>query len=332
MVTFFTCIGLNATWDLVRRGGMDVGRFLVLGSVFAILQNVLGVVLAKALGQSPLLGLVCGSVTLTGGHGTALGFAPMLQNLGLPSAAVLGTAAATMGVVAGGLIGGPVATRLMDRHGLHATKGGPVNEGLQGSEPGILSELRLFREFGGEGMRHLLLILLCVKAGAWMSFLLEATQVKFPPQMGAMIVGVIVRNVMDQTGHRWIRYEIVDLVGAIALGLFLTVAMISLNLMDLANAAGPMVVIIAAQIALMAAFAYFVTYQVMGRDYDAAVMAAGHCGFGLGATSNAIATMKSLVVRHGPAPRAFLVIPVVGGILIDFVNALNITVFANLLK
>ena len=333
MVAFFTCIGLNATWDLVRRGGMDVVRFLALATIFAVLQNGLGVLLAQALGQHPLLGLVCGSITLTGGHGTAIGFAPLMAELGLPGAAVLGTAAATVGVVAGGLIGGPVGTRLMERHHLHARADAPKpKSGEAASHPGILDEFRALMSLAGETTRHLLLILICVKAGAWVSYLLQGTGIKFPPQMGAMIVGVTVRNALDLTGHRWIRYDAIDLFGAVTLAIFLTVTMMSLNLLDLANAATPMLIIIAAQIAVMALFAFFITYRVMGRDYDAAVMAGGHCGFGLGATSNAMATMKVLVARHGAAPRAFLVIPVVGAILIDFTNALNITVFANLLK
>jgi len=334
MVGFFTCIGLNATWDLVRRGGHKVLLFLILATVFALLQNGLGVILAKMLGQNPLLGLVCGSLTLTGGHGTAIGFAPLLEKLGLSSAALLGAAAATIGVVAGGLIGGPVGTALIRRNQLHAEDGvaGGSTSSSAGAPRGILAEVRELGDYSWETLRHFLLVLACIKAGAWVSHYLQLTGATFPPQMGAMIIGVLIRNLLDATGHRWIRYEIIDLIAAILLALFLTIAMMRLNLMDLASAAVPMLVILAVQIAFMALFAYFVTYRVMGRDYDAAVMAGGHCGFGLGATSNAMATMKVLVARHGAAPGAFLVIPLVGAILIDFTNALNITLFLNFLK
>ena len=333
LVAFFTCIGLNASADLMRKGGLQVVTFLALATVFAFLQNGLGVVLAKMLGVNPLLGVMCGSVTLTGGHGTAMGFAPLMEKMGLKAATVLGAAAATVGVVAGGLIGGPVGSGLIRRHGLqsHAPKATHLEGGDSGAA-GILQDFRSLRSFGFDGLRHLLLLLACIKAGAWLSHFLELAGATFPPQMGAMIVGVIVRNAFDLSGHRWIRLEIVDVIASVLLGLFLTAAMMSLNLIDLANAALPMLVILAVQVAGMALFAYYVTYRWMGRDYDAAVMAGGHCGFGLGATSNAIASMKVLVERFGPAPRAFLVIPLVGAVLIDFTNALNITFFLNLLK
>jgi ESS family glutamate:Na+ symporter len=333
LVAFFTCIGLNASADLMRKGGLQVVTFLALATVFSFLQNGIGVLLAKLLGENPLLGLMCGSITLTGGHGTAMGFAPLMEKMGLQAAAVLGAAAATVGVVAGGLIGGPVGSGLIHRYGLQSQAPKAIHlEGGDSTAAGILTDFRSLRSFGWNGLRHLLLLLACVKAGAWLSHYLELAGATFPPQMGAMIVGVIARNAFDLSGHRWMRTEIIDVIASVLLGLFLTVAMMSLNLIDLANAAVPMLVILAAQVAGMAAFAYWVTYRWMGRDYDAAVMAGGHCGFALGATSNAIASMKVLVERFGPAPRAFLVIPLVGAVLIDFTNALNITFFLNLLK
>jgi len=333
MVGFFTCIGLNATSDLMRKGGGQVVLFLVLSTVLAFLQNGLGVAVAKLLGQDPLLGLVCGSITLTGGHGTSMGFAPELEKLGLTAAAVLGAAAATVGVVSGGLIGGPVGSRLIHRHGLQSQAAEDIHleRGATGGA-GILRDLRTLSGYAADAVRHLLLLLACIKLGSWVSYYLELQKITFPPQMGAMIVGVVVRNAFDLSGLRWISSEIIDVTGAVLLGLFLTATMMSLNLMDLAGAALPMLVILAVQVVVMAVFAYFITFHIMGRDYDAAVMAGGQCGFGLGATSNAIASMKVLVDRHGPAPRAFLVIPLVGAMLIDFTNALSITWFLNFLK
>jgi ESS family glutamate:Na+ symporter len=164
------------------------------------------------------------------------------------------------------------------------------------------------------------------------SFLIQLTGITFPVYMGAMLLGVAVRNVLDLAGARLVRTEMIDTMASVALGVFLAIAMMSLNLVELASAAGPMLIILAVQVVVMALYAAFVTFPFMGRDYDAAVMAGGHCGFGLGATPNAVANMKALVERFGPAPRAFLVLPIVGAFLIDFVNAMNITACLNLLK
>jgi ESS family glutamate:Na+ symporter len=333
MVGFFTCIGLNATWDVVRKGSVQVVLFLGLATLLAALQNGIGLGLAKLLGVEPLLGLVCGSVSMTGGHGTAIGFAPVLEKEGLAGAATLGAAAATMGLVMGGLIGGPVGGRLIQRFQLKSTAAPTTHlEAGAAAEAGILQDFRALLRFGRVALTHLLLLAVCVKAGAWMSHFIQMTGLKFPPQIGAMVVGMLVRNAFDLAGRRWIQSEVVDVLASLALGFFLTVAMMSLNLIELANAAGPMLVILLVQGAVIALFATWVTFRVMGRDYDAAVMAAGHCGFGLGATPNAVANMKALVEKFGPAPRAFLVIPLVGAILIDFTNSLTITLFLNLVK
>jgi len=179
---------------------------------------------------------------------------------------------------------------------------------------------------------HLALLLVCVKLGAWVSYFIQLTNITFPVYIGAMLLGVIVRNVVDLSGGRWIQTEIIDTLASVTLGIFLAIAMMSLNLIELASAAVPMLIILAVQVTVMGLFAWFITFRVMGRDFDAAIMAGGHCGFGLGATPNAVANMKALVERFGPAPRAFLVVPIVGAFLIDFLNATNITIFLNLIK
>jgi len=333
LVAFFTCIGLNASRDVLRRGGGQVLLFLGIGTTLAVLQNVVGVGVAALLGTDPLLGLVSGSISMTGGHGTALGFAPVLEQQGLAGAGPLGAAAATLGLVAGGLLGGPVGIWLVRRHGLRAAAGpGERLEAGASGAAGILRDLAAMRSGGWPVLWHLLLVLACVKAGAWVSHFMELTGIRFPPHIGAMVVGVVVRNALDALGLRRVRGDTVDLIASVMLAFFLTVAMMSLNLIEVGGAALPMLVMLAAQVVLMAVFAATITYRVMGRDYDAAVMAAGHCGFGLGATPNAVANMKSLVDRLGPAPRAFLVIPLVGAVLIDFANALNVTLFLNLLR
>lgn len=334
MVAFFTCVGLNATWLVLRKGSVQVVIFFGLATVLAALQNVVGIGIAKVLGVNPLLGVMCGSAAMTGGHGTALGFADVFTRLGLENAAVLGAAAATVGLVAGGLLGGPVGGYLIRRRNLQPEPAAlALLPTADVAGTGIIHDFRVAAKIGRPVLAHLLLVLGCIKLGAWAShYLVAFTGRTFSAQIGAMIVGVVVRNLVDLSGRRWIRSDVVDLIASISLGIFLAVAMMSLNLIELANTALPMLAILGVQVALMAAFAIYVTYRAMGRDFDAAVMAGGHCGFGLGATPNAVANMKSLVERYGPAPRAFLVIPLVGAILIDFTNSLVVTFFLDVAK
>jgi glutamate:Na+ symporter, ESS family len=333
LVAFFTCIGLNASWLLVKRGSVQVLLFLLLGGVLAVLQNCIGLALANAMGAPPLLGLLCGSPTMSGGHGTALGFAGEFEKAGLEAAPVIGVAAATFGLVAGGLLGGPVGGGLI--RGRNLSSSASLSAHLQAGQSdrsGIIPDLRAVISGGRNLLVHLLLLLICIKLGAWLSFFIQKSGITFPVYIGAMLLGVFVRNALDLAGWQWIKTETIDLLASVSLAFFLTIAMMSLNLVELAGTALPMLVILAVQVAFVAAFAWFVTFNLMGRDYDAAVIAGGHCGFGLGATPNAVANMKALVECFGPAPRAFLVVPLVGGFLIDLVNATNITIFLNLLK
>lgn len=333
LVAFFTCIGLNASWALVKKGSVQVLLFLALAGVLAIFQNVIGIGMAKLLGAPPLLGLVCGSVAMSGGHGTALGFAGELEKAGLNAAGVVGVAAATFGLVAGGLLGGPVGGGLIRKFGLKSSAPASVHlESGSSAATGIWHDLKSLALAGKTFAVHLLLLLACVKLGSWVSFFIQKTGITFPVYIGAMLLGVGVRNAIELAGGRWVKTEIVDTLASVTLGVFLAIAMMSLNLIELASAAGPMLIILAVQVTVMGLFARFITFRIMGRDFDAAVMAGGHCGFGLGATPNAVANMKALVERFGPAPRAFLVVPIVGAFLIDFVNATNITIFLNLLK
>jgi len=343
LVAFFTCVGLGAGASLVRRAGMKVLLFLGAAAALAVLQNLVGVGLALWLGEDPLLGLLCGSVSMTGGHGTAMGFAPELAAAGLSSAAELGLAAATFGLVAGGLLGGPLGGWLIARHRLGPTDAAspqtapptcaddPHPGATADPTPGLSGDLRRLRALGRCALPHLLLVAACVKGGAWISRFLEAGGLTFPVYIGALVAGVAVRNALDLAGPLRVRDDVLAALSSVFLGWFLVIAMMGIRLTELAGAAGPMLVILSAQVVLMAAFAQLVTFPLMGRSHDAAVLAGGHCGFGLGATPSAIANMQALVSRHGPAPLAFLVVPLVGAFLIDFVNALNITVFLNAL-
>lgn len=328
---FYVCVGLNSTWAVVRRGSVQVIVFLGAATLLGVVQNIVGVALALAMGLPPLMGVLCGSLTMTGGHGTTLGFAPQFEAGGITGVVVIGSAMATMGLVVGSLLGGPVGGWLIRRHGLQAESArfSPRADADAGApaDSGLVSDMRTLWKLGGPVLGHLIFVLLLVKAGAWASHFLAKTGVAFPVHIGAMLLATVVRNLADLIAPGWVRSEVVAPIGSVFLGFFLAIAMMGLNLAELANVALPMLLMLAVQVVVMIVFAVAVTFRVMGRDYEAAQMAAGHCGFGIGNTANAVASMKTLVERYGPAPRAFLVIPLVGGMLGDLTNAVNLTLF-----
>jgi ESS family glutamate:Na+ symporter len=339
MIAFFTTIGLGASLRLLRVGGVQVLLFLVLAAGLAALQDTLGVALAHALGVHPFLGLIAGSITMTGGHGTGAAFGKLLEEqYGFPGGLTLAMAAATFGLVSGGLLGGPVATLLVRRNGLRPAPGA-ANTGMVASLEHAALDEEIDTEPAGAPptayslMKGLTIILVAMWVGSLFSALWGRHVPGFPlpAYIGAMFCAAIIRNLADLAGHPRIEQRVVDDLGTIALSLFLAMALMSLRLWELLDLAVPLVVILTLQVTMMGLFAYFVTFRVMGRDYDAAVMAGGHCGFGLGATPNAVANMESIVERFGPAPRAFLVVPMVGAFFIDFANAWIITTFINLI-
>jgi len=333
MVAFFTAIGLGASLNLLKIGGRQVLIFWGVASLLAVVQNAIGVGLAELLGVNPLLGLITGSITMTGGHGTGAAFGKLMEEqYHFPGAVTLAMAAATFGLVAGGLLGGPVGTRLIHRFGLKSTGGRLPAATAAAAHASLDEEIDL--EPSGQAptaylmLQTLTIILACMWAGGILSAWLGRF-VTLPGYIGAMLVAAVVRNVADASGRLRIEERVVDDLGTIALSLFLTMALMSLKLWELLNLALPMLIIVSVQVVIVAVFAWWVTFRVMGRDYDAAVMAGGHCGFGLGATPNAVANMESLVERFGSAPRAFLVVPMVGAFFIDFTNALIITTYIN---
>lgn len=337
MVAFFTSIGLGASLGLLKKGGPQVAVFWVLASLLAVVQSGVGVGLASLLGIDPLFGLLAGSTTMTGGHGTGAAFGKLMEDqYQLAGAVPLAMAAATFGLVSGGLIGGPVGTRLMTTFGLRG--------GTTPSDPAVVSaaeaaplDAEINTEPAGEAptaigiLRMLTVVLVCMALGGLLSGWLGQF-VTLPGYIGAMLVAALLRNVGESTRLLRLDMRTVDDLGTIALSLFLTMALMSLKLWELLELAVPLMVILSVQVVMMAAFAYFVTFRMMGRDYDAAVMAGGHCGFGLGATPNAVANMRALVERYGAAPRAFLVVPMVGAFFIDFSNAMIITFYINLVR
>jgi ESS family glutamate:Na+ symporter len=335
MIAFFTTIGLGASLGLLRIGGPQVLLFFALASTVAVLQNGLGVGLARLLGVEPLLGLIAGSITMTGGHGTGAAFGKLIEDqYQFPGAVTLAMAAATFGLVSGGLIGGPVATTLIRRRKPPRSTAAIAPESAAAAAQLDALDEEIDTEPAGEPataytlLKVITIILIAMWAGGLLSGWL-GQYVTLPAYIGAMIVAAVVRNAADLSRAVRIEQRTVDDLGTIALSLFLAMALMSLRLWELLDLALPLFVILVAQVAMLAAFAYFVTFRVMGGDYDAAVMAGGHCGFGLGATPNAVANMEAITERFGPAPRAFLVLPMVGAFFIDFSNAIIITTFLN---
>jgi ESS family glutamate:Na+ symporter len=272
-------------------------------------------------------------VTLVGGPATGLAFAPQFEQAGIPGAAVVAIAAATFGIVCGGLLGGPLGTRLIRRHdlasGAAAGRGGTTDP----APPAEPLQVEVERE-DTPLLRNMVVLALAMVLGSVVSRFIESFGVTLPAYIGAMAVASVLRNGDDATGGRWLKIEhqAMEFMGNTALNLFLVVALMNLKLWQLGDLALPLAAILAAQVAAVALGAWFLSFRVMGRDYDSAVMASGFVGFVLGTTANAVSNMRALVLRFGPAPRAFLVVPLVGAFFIDFANALIITLFLNWLK
>ena len=332
--TFFASIGFAASLALLRKGGPLVFIFFVLSLIVAALQNVVGGAVAWALGQSPLMGVLAGSVTLTGGPATGLAFAPLFEEAGVTGASTLAVAAAMVGIVAGGVIGGPIGTYLVERRVRGPMPGRPAQDSLENLAETQLAEPAAAAPAGEDVesyalMKHLVLLIVAVGVGVVVSRWLSAWMT-LPAYIGAMLVAAVLRNVDDFTGVLGMSQRVIDDIGNIALSLFLVMALMTLRLWEIAGLVIPLLVILAAQVALIAVICVLVVPRVMGRDYDSAVMSGGFAGFMLGTSANAMANMGALVERYGPAPKAYLVVPLVGAFFIDFANALLITFFLNL--
>jgi len=338
MIAFFTTVGFGASVSLLRVGGPAVLFFLALSTVAAVLQNLLGAVVAALLGQPPLLGVLAGSVTLTGGPATGLAFAPLFEAAGVKGSATLAVAAAMAGIVAGGLIGGPIGTRLIERLGVRprdprakpASVMSNVAEGQMGEASAPTPAGEDVESYALA--KALVAILVAMWAGGAVSRQFAAWGLTLPAYIGAMIVAAALRNLDDATSWLRLSQRVIDDVGTVALSLFLVLALMTLKLWELAGLALPLAVILLAQVALIVGLCLAVVPRAMGRDYDGAVMSSGFAGFMLGTTANAMANMGALVERYGPAPRAYLVVPMVGAFFLDFLNALLITGCLNLFR
>jgi ESS family glutamate:Na+ symporter len=347
---FFTTIGLGATLTLLRAGGWRMGFFWLIATLMAVVQNVVGIALAVALGAPALLGIICGALTLTGGPATGQAWADKFEALGITGAGSLIIASALFGIFTASLVGNPVATALIRRFRLAPERQQVEARGLEDEfwalSPTIAPDEDVEMR-GREGedakskpnagvwdagmlLHNLLLVLLVMGVGAVLSLLIRHPSFILPDYVGAMAVAVVVRNVDDRTGWFRVDERAVGVIASISLALFLVIALMSLELWKIAGLALPMLVILCVQVLVMIAYAVVVTYVLMGRDYEAAVTASGHIGFGLGITANAVANMETLVERFAPAPRSFLYVPMVGAFFMDFTNALVIGLCINL--
>lgn len=336
LLVFFTTIGFSASFELLKKGGVGVALFLAAAVGLVVLQNLLGAGLAAALGVHPLIGVAAGSISLTGGHGTSAAFGPLLEQAGAAGALPAAIAAATYGLVAGCVIGGPLGTLLMRRNGLHRSglaAGTPVVATAADAANASTAQVPAPAPEGNNDtvMYASILIAVSIGAGTLLVNWLKGMGIALPSYLGPMLVAALVRNIIDWRNSA-LPLRQFEVVGNVSLGFFLAMALMSMKLWELAEVAGPLLVILLAQTVLMFAYGYFVTFRVMGRDYDAAVIAAGHCGFGMGATPNAMANMQAFTAVNGPSVKAFFVIPLVGSLFIDFFNAVIITGFMNYLK
>jgi glutamate:Na+ symporter, ESS family len=331
-VAFFSSIGMGASLALLRAGGLQVLIFLLIAIAFCFAQNFLGMTIARGFGQSPLLGVMAGSVTLVGGPATGLAFAPMLEEAGLVGAGTLALTSATFGIVCGGLTGTPVGTWLIHRYHLKP-KPLPGTQAVSGEElPGPPALVVPTDREDPPLILNMIVLAAAMGLGSILSRWFTSLEWTLPAYIGAMIVASIFRNLDDRTGWLKIDPAAMDFVGGFALNIFLVVALMDLKLWQLAGQALPLFVILAAQVVLVVIFALTASFWIMRRDYDSAVMSAGFVGFVLGTTANAVANMRALVTRYGPAPRAFLVVPLVGAFFIDFANAIIITFYVNWLR
>lgn len=337
MIAFFASIGFGASASFLRSGGSQVIVFFVIATVVALAQNLLGVLLASPLGMPPLFGVLAGSVTLAGGPATGLAFAPLFEQAGVPAAASVAMAAAMAGIICGGLLGGPIGTWLIERHNLKTARprGGPPD--MPRATATVASQECDRPSPVPEGerretyviLKNLVAILTAIWLGSWVSKGFVSLGITLPAPIGAMLAASALRNLDDATGVIGLSQRILDVIGSVALSLFLAMALMSVKLWELAGLALPLVILLLAQVALITLLSLLAIHRLTGCDYDAAVMSSGFCGFMLGTTANAMANMEALVEKYGPAPRAFLVVPMVGAFFIDFTNALIITAFLN---
>lgn len=324
MVFFFTSVGFQANLKVLKSGGKSLFIFLGLVVVLIVSQNFLALGVSKVLHLDPLVGLCTGSIPMVGGHGTAGAFGPVLEDFDVQGATTICTAAATFGLIAGSLIGGPIGKRLIEKRNL-------LDTAVAEDDSILVEDEKKHERHTNMYAAAVFQLIIAVGIGTIISELLTKTGLTFPIYIGAMIAAAVIRNIGEYSGKFDIYMGEINNLGGICLSLFLGMAMITLKLWQLAELALPLIILLSVQLILMILFTYFVVFNVMGRDYDAAVLSAGTCGFGMGATPNAMANMQAICDRYVPSVKAYLIIPLIGSLFADFLNSLVITFFINIL-
>ena len=322
MVWFFTSVGYNASFKVLKKSALPVFIFLGLTAVMQIIQNLVGVGLAGVFQLDTRLGLCMGSIPLVGGHGNAASWGPVLEKVGCAGAEVVSVAAATYGLVAGSLMGGPIAKSLIAKHNLKSTA---KEEAVAATEDNMVDK----NVFSKNIVTSFVLLLAAAGVGMYITNFI-AQFITLPAYIGPMIVAIIVRNVADAMGKE-VPLDAIDASANVCLSIFLSLALMTLKLWELIDLALPMIVILAVETVVMFVLAKFVVFKVMGSDYDAAVLVSGFCGFGMGATPNAMANMQSITEKFGPSPKAFLIVPIVGGMFCDLTNTAILSAFLGFL-
>ena len=324
MVFFFTSVGFQANLKVLKSGGKSLLVFLALVITLIFSQNLLAIGLSKVLGLNPLIGMCTGSIPMFGGHGTAGAFGPVLEDFNIKGATTICTAAATFGLITGSLVGGPIGKRLIEKRNLMYNVPSEDDSLLVEDEEKHQRHTNMYATAEFQ-------LILAIGLGTIFSYFLTKTGLTFPIYIGAMLAAALMRNITEYSGKGTIHMGEINDLGGISLSLFLGMAMITLKLWELATLALPLVILLAAQTLLICVFTYFAIFNVMGRDYDAAVLSAGTCGFGMGATPNAMANMQAICDRYVPSVKAYLIIPLIGSLFADFINSLVITFFINIL-
>lgn len=335
MVMFFTSVGFNASLKVLKKGGKKVLIFLFLAIGLCFAQNVVAIFLSQLIGINPLLGLMTGSTPMTGGHGTSAAIAPTIEALGIKGAGTVAIASATFGLIAGSMMGGPIANKLILKHKLLGNEtllhekhdyNSDIDENvLKKPEPALNAERFSMAFF---------FILIAMGIGSYLSIFITKLlpAMNFPIYIGPMIIAAIMRNISDNSEMFTAPTREISVLEDVSLNLFLAMALMSLKLWELIDLAIPMLILLVAQIVLIYLYLNFITFKAMGSDYDAAVIVSGHCGFGLGATPNGISNMKSVCEKYKYSKIAFFVVPVVGALFIDFANVSLITLFISFFK
>ena len=325
MLVFFSSIGLSANFARLIKGGKPLIIFLFVAAGLIICQNVIGIAGSELLGIDPAYGLLAGSVTLTGGHGTGAAWAEtFIKEFNLPAATEIAMACATFGLVFGGIIGGPVARFLLNRQKQGEN---PENDEIDDVQEAFEHPAYQLKVNARSIIETITMMSFCLLIGQYLDSITKGTALQLPTFVWCLFTGVVIRNTLTHLFKFRVADSAIDVLGSVGLSIFLAIALMSLKLWELAGLAGDVLVILAVQVAFMAFYAVYVTYHFMGKDYDAVVLSAGHCGFGLGATPTAVANMQAITSRFGPSHKAFLIVPMVGAFFIDLINASLLKVF-----